>query len=68
MEESRIEVSEMVGKPHDQLMRSIRTYIDYMDSAKMQSADFFIEHLGDDHKSVGNYFIEISKPNLEKDI
>ncbi|MGE7132615.1 Rha family transcriptional regulator [Lysinibacillus xylanilyticus] len=36
------QVADMVGKPHDQLMRSIRTYIDYMDSAKMQSANFFI--------------------------
>lgn len=38
------EVAKMIGKPHDQLMRSIRTYIDYMDSAKMQSANFFIPY------------------------
>jgi Rha family phage regulatory protein len=37
------EVSKMVDKPHDQLMRSIRTYVEYLDSAKMQSRDFFIE-------------------------
>ena len=36
------EVAEMVDKPHDQLMRSIRTYIEYMESAKMQTADFFV--------------------------
>nr|WP_202877289.1 phage antirepressor KilAC domain-containing protein [Brevibacillus laterosporus] len=36
------EVAEMIGKPHDQLMRSIRTYIEYMESAKMQSQNFFI--------------------------
>lgn len=38
------DVAKMVGKPHDQLMRSIRTYIDYMDSAKMQSVNFFIPY------------------------
>lgn len=38
------EVAKMIGKPHDQLMRSIRTYIDYIDSAKMQSANFFIPY------------------------
>ncbi|WP_200411953.1 phage antirepressor KilAC domain-containing protein [Virgibacillus salexigens] len=37
------EVAEMVGKSHDQLMRSIRTYISYLDSAKMQSENFFID-------------------------
>lgn len=36
------EVAEMIGKAHDQLMRSIRTYIEYMESAKMQSHEFFI--------------------------
>ena len=36
------EVAVMVDKPHDQLMRSIRTYIDYLESAKMQTANFFI--------------------------
>jgi Rha family phage regulatory protein len=37
------EVAEMLGKEHDQLMRSIRTYLDYMESAKLQSQNFFIE-------------------------
>jgi len=37
------EVATMVEKPHDQLMRSIRTYIEYLESAKMQSQNFFIE-------------------------
>ena len=37
------DVAEMVDKPHDQLMRSIRTYIEYMESAKMQSQEFFNE-------------------------
>ena len=36
------DVAEMVDKPHDQLMRSIRTYIEYMESAIMQTADFFV--------------------------
>ncbi|WP_332649743.1 Rha family transcriptional regulator [Lysinibacillus sp. 54212] len=37
------EVAEMVGRRHDQVLRDIKT---------------ILEHLGDDHKSVGNYFIE----------
>ena len=36
------DVAEIVDKPHDQLMRSIRTYIEYMESAIMQTADFFV--------------------------
>lgn len=38
-----LEVAEMVGRRHDQVLRDIKT---------------IIEHFGDDHKSVGNYFIE----------
>ena len=38
------EVAEMVEKPHDQLMRSIRGYIKVLDdSAKLQTPNFFIE-------------------------
>ena len=38
------EVAEMTGKKHDQLMRSIRGYIEVLDdSAKLQTQDFFIE-------------------------
>ncbi|MUV39437.1 SPBc2 prophage-derived putative antirepressor protein YoqD [Lentibacillus sp. JNUCC-1] len=40
--ESR-EVALMIDRSHDQLMRSVRTYIKYLDSAKMQSENFFIE-------------------------
>lgn len=37
------DVAEMVDKPHDQLMRSIRTYIEYLESAFLQSREFFTE-------------------------
>lgn len=38
------EVAEMIEKPHDQLLRSIRGYISAIEqSAKLQTADFFIE-------------------------
>jgi len=40
---SSLEVAEMVGRRHDQVLRDIKT---------------IIEHFGDDHKSVGNYFVE----------
>lgn len=35
-------VADMVDKPHDQLLRSIRVFIEYLESAKMQSQEFFI--------------------------
>lgn len=38
-----LEVSTMVDKEHDQLMRSIRNFIKHMESAKLQSANFFIK-------------------------
>ncbi len=38
-----LEVAEMVGRRHDQVLRDI---------------DTIIKHFGDDHKSVGNYFIQ----------
>ena len=38
------EVAEMIGKNHKELMRSIRGYVEILDpSAKLRSADFFIE-------------------------
>lgn len=41
--ESR-DVAELIGKEHDQLLRSIRGYIKVLDqSAKLQTDDFFIE-------------------------
>ncbi|MCS1393493.1 Rha family transcriptional regulator [Lysinibacillus boronitolerans] len=40
---SSLEVAEMVGRRHDQVLRDIKT---------------IVEHFGDDHKSVGNYFVE----------
>lgn len=36
------EVAVMIGKDHDQLMRSIRTYVKYLESAKLQSQEFFV--------------------------
>ncbi|MER2048183.1 MAG: ORF6C domain-containing protein [Solibacillus sp.] len=47
------DIAEMVGRRHDQVLRDIKTVI---------------EHLGDDHKSVGNYFIESTyKDNLNRE-
>lgn len=44
------DVAEMVGKAHDQLMRSIRTYVEYLTSAKMQTLGFFIPSTYEDSK------------------
>lgn len=37
------EVAEMVGKEHSKLIRDIRTYVGYLNEAKIGSVDFFIE-------------------------
>lgn len=37
------EVAEMVGKPHNDLMKSIRTYIEYLGQGSFSHSDFFIE-------------------------
>ena len=45
------DIAEIVGKAHDQLMRSIRGYINVLStSAKLQTLDFFIESTYKDAK------------------
>ncbi|AJQ26882.1 Rha family transcriptional regulator [Pelosinus fermentans] len=62
--ESR-QVAEMVGKQHDQLMRSIRTYIEYLTSAKMQTLEFFIENTYQDSKGETRPCYLITKQGCE---
>lgn len=43
---SSLEVAEMIEKPHDQLLRTIRGYVEILEkspSAKLQTASFFLE-------------------------
>ncbi|MBU7316002.1 Rha family transcriptional regulator [Paenibacillus oleatilyticus] len=53
------DVAAMVEKEHDQLMRSIRTYVEYMESAKLQSRDFFIQskYINSQNKEQPCYFV-----------
>ncbi|WP_427137243.1 Rha family transcriptional regulator [Psychrobacillus psychrodurans] len=37
------EVAEMINRPHSELMKSIRTYIEYLGQGKIPYSDFFIE-------------------------
>ncbi|NFH48645.1 phage regulatory protein [Clostridium sporogenes] len=37
------EVTEMIGKPHNDLMKSIRTYIGYLGEGEIPQSDYFIE-------------------------
>ncbi|MCF3942167.1 ORF6C domain-containing protein [Oceanobacillus alkalisoli] len=37
------EVAKMIGRPHNELMKSIRTYIEYLGEGNFPHADFFIE-------------------------
>ncbi|NFM24715.1 phage regulatory protein [Clostridium sporogenes] len=39
------EVTEMIGKPHNDLMKSIRTYIGYLGEGKIPQSDYFIESI-----------------------
>ena len=45
------EVAEMIGKDHSKLIRDIRTYIGYLNEAKIGSVDFFIESTYQDSKN-----------------
>lgn len=38
-----LEVAEMVGKKHYELMKDIRRYIGYLNEGKIPSVEFFIE-------------------------
>jgi len=44
------EVAEMVGKEHSKLLRDIRTYVNYLDEAKIGLVDFFINSTYQDAK------------------
>lgn len=37
------QVAEILGKPHNDLMKSIRKYIDFLNEGEISSVDFFIE-------------------------
>lgn len=45
------EVAEMIGKEHSKLIRDIRTYIGYLNEAKIGSVDFFVESTYQDSKN-----------------
>lgn len=45
------EVADMIGKEHSKLIRDIRTYIGYLNEAKIGSVDFFIESTYQDSKN-----------------
>lgn len=53
------EVKDMIGKEHDQLLRSIRKYIEYLHSAKMQSENYFIlsEYLNKRNQPQPHFFL-----------
>ena len=36
------QVAEMIGKPHNDLMKSIRTYCEYLGQGDFSQSDFFI--------------------------
>lgn len=46
-----LEVAEMVGKKHSELMKDIRRYIGYLNEGKIPPVDFFIESTYQDSKN-----------------
>ncbi|WP_416037509.1 Rha family transcriptional regulator [Lactococcus formosensis] len=46
-----LEVAEMVGKKHSELMKDIRRYIGYLNEGKIPSVDFFIDSTYQDSKN-----------------
>jgi Rha family phage regulatory protein len=46
-----MEVANMIGKRHSDLMRDIRTYVKYLNKSKLASEDFFIEATYQDAKN-----------------
>ncbi|MCC2250030.1 ORF6C domain-containing protein [Virgibacillus sp. AGTR] len=59
------EVAEMVGKSHDQLMRSIRKYVEYLTSAKMQTSEFFVSSTYKDSKNESRPCFLITKKGCD---
>lgn len=46
-----LEVAEMVGKKHSELMKDIRRYIGYLNEGKIPPVEFFIESTYQDSKN-----------------
>lgn len=44
------EVARMIGKPHNDLMKSIRQYCDYLNEGEISPVDFFVESTYPDNK------------------
>lgn len=59
------EVAEMVKKQHKNLIRDIETYIQYLESSKMSSQDFFIPstYISSQNKELPNY--QVTKKGCE---
>ncbi len=53
------DVAEMVGRPHYDLMKSIRTYSDYLGGGEISASDFFIPstYINAQNKEMPNYLI-----------
>lgn len=59
------EVAKMVGKNHADLLRDIRTYIEYLGESKTAFTDFFIEssYISNQNKELANY--QVTKKGCE---
>lgn len=53
------DVAEAIDRPHNELLKSIRTYIGYLGEGKIPQSDFFVEatYLNSQNKEMPCYFI-----------
>jgi len=59
------EVAELVGKPHNDLMKAIRRYCDYLNEGKISPVDFFINSSYKDNKGETRPCYLLSKMGCE---
>ncbi len=62
---SSIEVAEMVGKRHTDLMRDIRRYLEQFDESNLASVEFFLESTYKDNKGEARPCFDVTKKGCE---
>lgn len=62
---SSLEVSEMVGKEHKNVMRDIRNYVSELSELKIEPGDFFIESIYIDANNQNRPCFNVTKKGCE---
>ncbi len=62
---SSLEVADMVGKPHYELLKDVRKYCEYFDEGKIPCVDFFVESTYTDSKGETRPCFMVTKKGCE---